>query len=157
MRRRCFSGNVSPAKSTHRSELKSRPSRSPRSDSWTSAVGTAAYNELDALWIGKPYRISGANRYETAAEVAEIGFTGLGMLYSRPAIATGENFPDALAGGVLQGSDYCVMLLTPSGSLHPEAAAALTKHKDSIYELRYLGGTSALAPAVRTSSAALLH
>ncbi len=38
--RRCRPGNVSPAKSTHRSGARSRASRSPRSDSCTSAAGT---------------------------------------------------------------------------------------------------------------------
>lgn len=121
------------------------------------AVGPDAFDELDSLWIGEPYRVEGANRYATAAEVARLGYEGLGMMYSRPAIATGENFPDALAGGVLQGSDYSVMLLTRSGSLHSAASAALTANRDSIYELRYLGGTAALTPAVRSSAAALLH
>lgn len=121
------------------------------------AVGGDAFDDIDALWIGSPYRVSGSNRYSTAAAVAELGYTGLGMLWSRPALATGEDFPDALAGGVLQGSDCSVMLLTPSDSLDPAAAAALTKYRDSIYELRYLGGTAVLEPAVRSASAALLH
>lgn len=123
----------------------------------TGAVGPGAFAAVDALWIGTPHRVAGATRYSTAAAVAQLGFEGLGMLWSRPAIATGENFPDALAGGVLQGSDYSVMLLTRPGTLDASAAAALSANRDSIYEVRYLGGTAAVSTAVRSGVSALLH
>jgi putative cell wall-binding protein len=110
-------------------------------------------NEAPFIGFG---RFWGDTRYETAAAVAEIGFEGMGMLWSRPALATGENFPDALAGGVLQGSDYSVMLLTRGGALSPEAAAMLTEYKDHIYEIRFLGGSDVVTPAVRTAARALL-
>lgn len=122
----------------------------------TSAVSSGVADTLDAAPFMGFMRIWGDTRYETAAEVADIGFDGLGMLFSRPAIATGENFPDALAGGVLQGSDYSVLLLTRGGTLSPEAAAMLDAYKDHIYELRFLGGTSVLTPGVRTAARALL-
>jgi putative cell wall-binding protein len=121
-----------------------------------SAVSASVADTLDAAPFMGFMRIDGSTRYETAAEVADIGFDGLGMLFSRPAIATGENFPDALAGGVLQGSDYSVMLLTRGGSLSPEAAALLTKYKDHIYDLRFLGGSDVVTPAVRSAAQALL-
>jgi putative cell wall-binding protein len=122
------------------------------------AISPAVETELNAapFIVDGFMRIWGDTRYETAAEVAAIGFEGLGMLWSRPALATGENFPDALAGGVLQGSDYSVMLLTRGGTLSPEAAAMLAEYKDHIYEIRFLGGTSVLAPGVRTAARALL-
>lgn len=116
--------------------------------------------DIETLLATPPFmgftRIGEGNRYATAAAVAELGFDGLGMLWSRPAIATGANFPDALAGGVLQGSDYSVMLLTPKDYLHPDAAAALSANADKIYELRYLGGAGVVGPAARASAAALL-
>lgn len=120
------------------------------------AVSKAVADTLNATPFMGYMRISGDNRYETSAEVARIGFDGLGMLMSRPALATGENFPDALAGGVLQGSDACPVLLTPGATLSPHAAAVLTEYKDMIYEIRYLGGTGVITPAVRTSARALL-
>jgi putative cell wall-binding protein len=100
-------------------------------------------------------RIAGLNRYDTAAKVADFSY-GLGMLWSRPALATGENYPDALAGGVLQGSDCCPVLLTRTGTLSPEASAMLTKWKDYIYEVRFVGGDGAIKPTVRTAAKALL-
>lgn len=121
-----------------------------------SAVGAAVETELNAAPFVGFGRYGGANRYETAAKIATIGYDGMGMLWSRPALAVGTNFPDALAGGVLQGSDYSVILLTPKDSLDPFAAAALTANRDMIYELRFLGSTSALGIAPRNAAKALL-
>ncbi|MBN2248333.1 MAG: cell wall-binding repeat-containing protein [Coriobacteriia bacterium] len=122
----------------------------------TGAVSETVADALNEAPFMGYMRIWGDDRYETSAEVARIGFSGLGMLMSRPALATGEDFPDALAGGVLQGSDACPVLLTRGSVLSPHAAAVLTEHKDMIYEIRYLGGTGVLTPAVRTSARALL-
>lgn len=123
----------------------------------TDAVSAAVETELNsAPFIGFG-RYGGHNRYDTAAIIANIGYDGMGMLWSRPALAVGTNFPDALAGGVLQGSDCSVLLLTPGTSLDPHAAAALTANRDMIYELRFLGGASALGSVPRNAAMALLH
>jgi len=121
----------------------------------TGAVSAAVEAELDAAFIDFS-RIGGANRYYTAAKLATKAFEGMGMLWSRPALATGLDFPDALAGGVLQGSDYSVLLLTRGTTLAPEAAAALTANRKMIYELRYLGGDGVLSPGVRSAARALV-
>lgn len=122
----------------------------------TSAVSAAVATELNAVPFNGFSRYQGANRYETAAVLANVGFDGMGMLWSKPALAVGTNFPDALAGGVLQGSDYGLILLTPKDSLDPHAAAALAANKDSIYELRFLGSTAALGTTPRNAAQALL-
>ena len=119
------------------------------------AVSAAVKTQLDSEF-GSFTRYGAANRYATAALVAGAGFEGMGMLWSRPALATGEDFPDALAGGVLQGSDYSVMLLTPKDSLHPATVAALKANRNRVYELRILGGTAAVATQTRASARALL-
>lgn len=121
----------------------------------TGAVSAAVETELDAAFIDFS-RIGGANRYDTAAKLATEAFEGMGMLWSRPALATGLDFPDALAGGVLQGSDYSVLLLTRGTTLSPEAATALTANRKMIYELRYLGGDGVLSPGVRSAARALV-
>lgn len=120
------------------------------------AVSPAVAAELGADPFMGFMRVSGANRYETAARLADVAFDGLGMLFSRPALATGENFPDALAGGVLQGSDCSPVLLTPSGRLDGNTESLLRKYKDHIYEIRFIGGDVALKPAVRTKARSLL-
>ena len=123
----------------------------------TDAVGAAVANELKTSPFIEFTRYGGSNRYETAAMIAGAGFDGMGMLWSRPAIAVGTNFPDALAGGVLQGSDASVILLTPKDKLDSYAAAALSMNRDSIYELRFLGSTAALGDVPRDAAKALLH
>ncbi|GAB4284595.1 MAG: hypothetical protein Kow0067_06680 [Coriobacteriia bacterium] len=120
------------------------------------AVGDAVETTLGTSPFFGFSRIFGSNRYTTAAKVAQTGYTGMGMLWSRPAIATGEDFPDALAGGVLQGSDASVLLLTPSDSLHPSAAAALKANKDMIWEIRFLGGTGAVSTDARNQVRTIL-
>ena len=113
------------------------------------AIGKAVYTTLNSLPFQGFDRIGGANRYETAAKLADIAYNDLGMLWSRPALATGENFPDALAGGALQGDDCSVLLLTRKGSLPSEASALLAKNKQMIYEMRFFGDTNAISTTVR--------
>jgi len=121
----------------------------------TGAVSAAVETELDATFI-EFSRVGGANRYDTAAKLANEALDGMGMLWSRPALAVGTNFPDALAGGVLQGSDCSVLLLTSGATLSPAAAAALSANREMIYELRYLGGDGVLSLGVRSAARALL-
>jgi len=102
----------------------------------TSVVSTAVYNQCVAFAGGDAnhvLRISGANRYETAKEIAlwssdlkGPGARGNGLVgtNSLPSglialsvgslgLASGENFPDALSGGVLCGYTGHPLLLTP--------------------------------------------
>jgi len=113
-------------------------------------VVSAAVEATMKSTLGAASRISGVTRYETAAKIAAYGVSSSGLAWNRVAIATGQNFPDALAGGVLQGVNGSVMLLTPSGSLDNYARTALAVNKTIIAEVRFLGGTAALSTAVRT-------
>jgi hypothetical protein len=74
-----------------------------------------------------------------------------GLAWNKLALATGTNFPDALAGGVLQGKSGSVLLLTPTASLNDGVAAVLRTNKPSILEVRFLGSTAAVSQAVRTA------
>lgn len=67
----------------------------------TSVVSTAVYNQLDATYAME--RISGANRYETAAAVAQKGLDNRWIDLDSVGFATGENFPDALGAGAALG------------------------------------------------------
>ncbi|MDO8879737.1 MAG: cell wall-binding repeat-containing protein, partial [Coriobacteriia bacterium] len=99
-------------------------------------------------------RLQGADRYATALAVANYGVSSAGLSWNKVAIATGENFPDALAGGVLQGRAGSVMVLTPSASLYEGVRLALTANKAAIWEIRFLGGLSAVAQGVRDAAIA---
>lgn len=97
---------------------------------------------------GAVKRLAGADRYATAAAVAGYA-AGQGMSWDGGAIATARDFPDALAGGVLQGRLGSVMLLTSSATLVPEARDLLSANKAEIRSLRYLGGEGAVCTAVK--------
>jgi len=106
--------------------------------------------EVTVLGIGiDAYRIDGADRYETAAKIAQYGVDEYGMVWDGVAIATGEGFADALSGGVAQASIWSVMLLSDPDSLSAPSRDALEANAPSILGIRFLGGTNALSQTVR--------
>jgi len=97
-----------------------------------------------AKWsVGTPTRIAGADRYATAAALSQSHFAaGAPVAY----VATGVNFPDALAGGPAAGVQGGPILLTDPASL-PQAT------RDELARLRpgrivVLGGTDAVSATV---------
>lgn len=118
----------------------------------TLAVPARIETSLNGIYgSGNVERIFGTNRYSTGVAVATYGVNHAGLGWDKLALTTGTNFPDALAGGVLQGMDGSVMLLTPGTSLDPTVRTVLIANKASIDEVRFLGGTSAVSAAVRTA------
>jgi putative cell wall-binding protein len=100
-------------------------------------------------------RLGGATRYETAALTAEYGVDN-GLLWNGVGIATGENFPDGLTGGASAGLNRTVMLLTPTASLAPAAATALTDNKDDIMTVQFFGGPGAVSTTVENQVKSIL-
>ena len=106
-------------------------------------------------------RVSGANRYETAAAIATfqstlapVGITTVSGVALRTAfVATGENFPDALSGGAPAFKGKHPILLTATASLPAATSAALTNL--SVQRVILLGGEAAVSAAVATEIAAL--
>jgi putative cell wall-binding protein len=124
----------------------------------TGAVSTAIENDLTSrLGAGHVLRKQGGNRYATANAVATFGVEQAGLAWNKMALTTGLNFPDALAGGVLQGRSGSVMLLTPPAALDSGVAQLLSAKAGLIDEVRYLGGTGSVSQNVRNSVAALLR
>lgn len=117
----------------------------------TAAVSDATVAALAARNITFADRWAGTNRYATAAAVAESSLL-LGMDAVRPALAVGTNYPDALAGGVMQGNAGSVVVLTNGTSLSVEASDFLSAKAADVRELRFLGGTAALSSSVRTAA-----
>lgn len=64
--------------------------------------------ELDALGLTIT-RLEGEDRYDTALEIAK--HFGAGTPYSAIAVATGENYPDALTGAVLSAKNNTPLIL----------------------------------------------
>lgn len=91
--------------------------------------GVAAVAAGEPLWHGKVTDLAGSDRYATAAAVA-----GSSMFQTEnggplvPGIATGGNWPDALAGGALTGRWGSPLLLADGGSLPAAESAWLTQH-----------------------------
>ncbi len=94
-------------------------------------------------------RVAGPDRYATSVALARRA-AAAGMSASRPWLATGLNFPDALAAGPAAAASQGVLLLVHGGSLASspasqswldDAAAALTR-------MIVVGGAAAVAPEV---------
>lgn len=113
--------------------------------------GNGAVYSTFALQLGSLFeeRLEGLNRYTTAIAVAKYGVYTAGLSWDRVALATGQDFPDALSGGALQGASGSVMLLVHPDYLYSEIAFMLTVHKEDITEVRFLGGTGAVPQVVR--------
>lgn len=124
----------------------------------TGAVSSATETSLRSRYGDAAVtRLNGASRYDTAVVVATWACDNAGLDWDGLAIATGANFPDALAGGVMQGLDGSVMLLTPQNTLHVATAACLTANKSAIHTVKYLGGTGAVSAAVRSQVSSILY
>ncbi|MDP2233544.1 MAG: cell wall-binding repeat-containing protein, partial [Actinomycetota bacterium] len=98
----------------------------------------------------------GTDRFDTAVKVADWSVANAGLSYASPALATGRSPYDALAGGVVQGVDGSVLLLTESATLPAQTASALARNRAMISQVRFLGGLGAVSQAVRDSVGALL-
>jgi len=121
-------------------------------------VPTSVEDYLDgALGAGAVQRLGGADRYETAVDVAAYGVSDAGLGWNRVGLTTGEKFPDALAGGVLQGRAGSVMLLTRSAALTQVAQDALMANSAAITTVTFYGGPSALSQAVRDAASAAVE
>lgn len=122
----------------------------------TSAVPAAVQTHLNSL-IGAPdvERLAGADRYATAAMIAQYGVDA-GMHWNGVGVASGVNFPDALAGGASLGRLGAVVLLTPPAALAPAAATKLEDNAADISTVYILGGPSAVTPAVKAEVLAIL-
>lgn len=121
----------------------------------TSAVPATVKTSLEG-WGFRTTRVSGANRYDTAVKIATYGVNNAGLRWNRVGIATGENYPDALAGGVLQGAARSVMLLTTCNRLCTDAGYCLLAKRAEISTVTFFGGTTAVSSATRADVAACI-
>ena len=122
-----------------------------------SAVPVSLEDELRTRVGCVTVRIRGVDRYETAVGMAAYGVGSAGLSWDKLALATGEDFPDALSGGALQGKSGSVMLLTPSATLADSVRTTLSAHWTEVFEVRYMGGTSAVSTSVRSAAEAALR
>jgi putative cell wall-binding protein len=90
-------------------------------------------------------RLEGDNRYETAAAIAQTMMQGVST--DTVYVASGQSFPDALAGAALAGSTGQPVLLTARDTLPTATAARLSTLRPA--RIVVLGGTGAVSNAVR--------
>ncbi|WP_432488355.1 cell wall-binding repeat-containing protein [Kineococcus sp. SYSU DK018] len=113
----------------------------------TTSIGTAVEEELRRRGHSV-LRLAGEDRYATAVRVARVLFDDPGTVF----LATGEGFPDALAGAAAAGSAGAPVLLVGSTRLPEPVRYALSAEGTSL-PLRpsrfvVLGGGSAVSDAV---------
>ena len=75
------------------------------------------------------------------------GFVGL---------ATGRNFPDALAGGVATGKEHGVLLLTGPDTLPTSTSGLLSNKKMAVARIEAFGGTGVVSDTVVSAAKALV-
>ena len=91
-------------------------------------------------------RVAGSNRYETSSQLAT-QYSGYGMFnYGRVVVATGKNFPDALAAASLAGAYKCPIVLTNGKSITSENTLIIRQYASN--EAIILGGTASVSSSV---------
>lgn len=108
----------------------------------TAGVSDDVVTALEALGLIVE-RLAGDDRYDTAVEVAEQGADEPEVIV----VATGDTFPDALAGSAFAGSEDAPLLLV-GDDVPASVSAYLAEHGSLVDELVVLGGEGAVSPEV---------
>jgi putative cell wall-binding protein len=88
-------------------------------------------------------RIAGADRYQTAAAISKVSFApGVSVAY----VATGANFPDALAAGPAAAAAEAPLLLVTRDTIPSATAAELTRLRPG--RIVVLGGSGVVSNGV---------
>lgn len=111
------------------------------------AVSPAVFRELGVRIPGLA-RAGGDNRYSTAVAVAGWGVTNGLSSYSVVGVATGQDFADALTGGMAIGASRGVIFLTTPQTLPPASGNAIAAVTRDISTLQVFGGLAAVSPEV---------
>lgn len=112
----------------------------------SNAVSPSVASQLSTYQVERWW---GATRYETSLEIASHA-TSLGLTPTYVALASGENFPDALAGGALMGNKNGLVLLSASTGTQA-TFTFLEKHSSDVSHCYLLGGIAALDTLVESS------
>ena len=119
-------------------------------------VALPAWGAADGESVDPASRIGGADRYETAALIARASFPdGPNRAYD-VFVATGENFPDALAAAYVAGAFNAggPVLLTPRDSLHSATRQVI---EDLAWRVFILGDATAVSETVESEIRAITN
>ena len=114
----------------------------------TSVVPSSVQSALAAYTAGTVTRIAGIDRYATAAAISSALFSPDAPIAY---VATGQTFPDALAGAVAAALGPGPMLLVPGETIPTVVAAELKRLNPA--RIVVLGGTSVVSAGVETALA----
>jgi putative cell wall-binding protein len=105
-------------------------------------VSDGVASQLQAYTSGGVTRMAGGDRYATAVSVTSATYPSADVVY----VATGANFPDALAGGPVAGRDGRPLLLVPATGLPDVVRAELLRLNPS--SVIILGSTGVVSDAI---------
>jgi len=126
----------------------------------TGAVSNETLGALDTAMPGGVDRVAGDTRYETAVALAQFatGSVGFGVAdWGFVGLATGQNFPDALSGGVATGKMQGVLLLTRTDALPASTHDAIAGHTADIHTVMIFGGVGAVSQDVEDAVTQLIE
>lgn len=109
---------------------------------WNFSTGTMPANNMTlyAKWaVAKSARLSGATRYDTMSKVISTAYPGTA---NTVIVASGANYPDALAASGLSGVLDAPVVLTDSSALSSQALTQLKRLNPS--KIIVVGGASAV-------------
>jgi len=118
------------------------------------AIGGPADAAVRSIpWWPSHAGLVGSDRYDTAAKVAASALYGNGApgRYTMAAITTGTNFPDAMSGGALAGSQDAPLLLAGPGGLSPAENTIL--HAGHLSDIAIIGGPAAVSNRILAAAA----
>lgn len=110
------------------------------------AVPTGVEDQLADYRVERWY---GGTRFETSMAIAQHALDE-GLSLDCVALASGLNYPDALAGGAFVGSKSGLVLLT--SETDQNACSILSEHKGDVDCCYVLGGVNAMPPAVEQAA-----
>lgn len=111
----------------------------------TAVISQVVASQLDAYTAGPVTRLAGADRYATANAIVRTFWVKVPTAY----VASGTNFPDALAGGAVAGKNGEPMVL--SARDHVPWASGESVIRLSPRRVTILGGTVALTSNVASA------
>ncbi len=123
----------------------------------TAVIGQAVVDRLQALGLSVT-RLSGPNRFATAAAVAEAALAR-GAAPSTLVVASGGGFADALSAGAAAGRLGGVLVLAPTSRLSDGAATGefVQANRSRLTGGIVVGGTGAISAGVEQEIEALLQ
>lgn len=125
----------------------------------SAAVPNSVIAQLKSAGVSESniVRLGGATRYQTSLEIAKYAYNNGALHPAAPVFATGENFPDALAGGVLAGEKGVPLLLvSPDTAVNHDALNWINSTHMFDNTAYVLGGTDAVSETVSADIASVL-